>query len=106
MYLQDIHFPEPEKETAVHTTTLQVLSQTATVAECRQLEITFHDGRVLHFQGAPALGKLLHPHVLMLEVDGNLVVYPWSSIRSVEITPAPQLNPLHVVQGLTRIDSV
>ncbi|MGC4048040.1 MAG: hypothetical protein QM758_29975 [Armatimonas sp.] len=114
MYLQDIHFPELEKGAIAPTPALQVLpSQSATSAERRHVEITFHDGRVVHFHGAPALlnppqrvEALLHAHVLMLEVEGSLVVYPWSSIRSVEINPAPQLSAQQVVIGLTREDGI
>jgi len=43
--------------------------------------------------------KALEADKLILEVEGKLVIIPWSSIKQVEITPAPAAVPFGVIKG-------
>ncbi|WP_395090430.1 hypothetical protein [Armatimonas sp.] len=79
------------------------------------IAITFMDGSQVAFVGNEDSNAFLTSDhrlletrtstVLMLEVEGSLVIYPWTSIRSVEINPCPSNNSSHVQSGLRRASS-
>jgi hypothetical protein len=43
--------------------------------------------------------KALESDKLVVEADGRLVVIPWSSIRDLEVTPAPTALPFGAIRG-------
>ncbi len=43
--------------------------------------------------------KALESDKLVVEADGKLVVIPWSSIRDLEVTPAPAALPFGAIKG-------
>jgi len=45
------------------------------------------------------LERLLDNNVLMLEVDGALMVVPFSSIKYLQVSPAPGKLPDYVIKG-------
>ena len=82
-------------------------------AEKVVLTITFVNGTVQKYefprgpQDNPKLASgvetVLKAPQLLLEVGGNLVVIPMSSILSVEVSPAPSKLPATAIKGARRI---
>ena len=77
------------------------------------IKITFVDGSEATFAGQYSVSESLtsehrlletkNSTVFMLEADGNLLIYPWSSIKVLEMTPCPLSQSIHLQSGLTKI---
>ena len=74
----------------------------------RKLTIHFESGASTTFrfpkqveaaQLAAAIQKTLGEDKLCIEAEGKLLVFPWSSIRYIEASPAPEKLPSTVVRG-------
>lgn len=72
--------------------------------------IHLNDGTSLTFQFPPQIApemvsaqveKALNARMLAVEMDGSLVMIPTTSIKSVQITPAPATLPKFVIQHAT-----
>jgi len=46
-----------------------------------------------------AVKKALEADKLAIEAEGKLVIIPWSSIKHLELTPAPAALPFGAIQG-------
>lgn len=49
--------------------------------------------------------KVLEGDKLVIEVEGRLVVIPWTSIKHVELTPIPSAVPFGCIKGARIIES-
>ena len=81
-----------------------------TTQEERVCVIHMNDGTSLTFQFPPQvapemvgieLEKALNARMLAVEMDGSLVMIPTTSIKSVQVTPAPTPLPRFVIQHAT-----
>ncbi|MEW6488026.1 MAG: hypothetical protein AB1578_08930 [Thermodesulfobacteriota bacterium] len=72
--------------------------------------IHMNDGTKLTFQFPPQVGpemigieleKALNARMLAAELDGSLVMIPTTSIKSVQVTPAPTPLPRFVIHRAT-----
>ncbi|MFY8148764.1 MAG: hypothetical protein ACOVNL_06045 [Prochlorococcaceae cyanobacterium] len=82
----------------------------------RRLTIEFCDGQSLSFsfpiqREVPAervslLSRLSSSDKLMLEVEGELYIVSWNSIRYIRIDPieSDDFLPLHLLKGLRRLE--
>lgn len=46
-----------------------------------------------------AMKKALESDKLVIEAEGKLVIIPWSSIKYIEVTPAPPAVPFGAIKG-------
>jgi len=78
--------------------------------EDRQLTIYFNDGNKMEMTFPARLKnstaavlesvkKALESDKVVIEAEGKLVIIPWSSIKQVELTPAPAAVPFGAIQG-------
>ena len=78
--------------------------------EDRQLAVHFNHGGKLELTFPPrlknstaavmeAVKKTLESDKLVLEADGKLIIIPWSSIKQIELIPAPAAVPFGAVTG-------
>jgi len=65
-----------------------------------KLEVTF-PARLKNSTAAvlESVKKALEADKLVIEAEGKLVLIPWSSIKQVELTPAPAALPFGAIQG-------
>ena len=76
----------------------------------RQLTIHFTNGDKMSLTFPPklknstaavmeAMKKTMESDKLVIEAEGKLVIIPWSSIKQLELTPAPAAIPFGAIQG-------
>jgi len=86
------------------------------MATTRTVCITFLDGQVLQFEFTPPEGSELETgsrfdhfvdsNFVSLDLDGSLLMYPMSTIRSIQVTPIPKPIPRGVIQGVKNVRRV
>ena len=78
--------------------------------EDRHLTIHFNNGTKMdvtfptQIKNSPAavlesIKKALESDKLVIEAEGKLVIIPWSSIKHIELTPAPSAIPFGSIKG-------
>ena len=78
--------------------------------EDRQLTIHFNNGTKMdatfpvRFKNSIAallegMKRSLESDKLVIEAEGKLIIIPWSSIKHVELTPAPAAVPMSAIMG-------
>lgn len=76
----------------------------------RQLTIHFNAGARMDLAFPPrlknstaavmeAMKKNMESDKLVIEAEGKLFIIPWSSIKHIELTPAPAAVPFGAIQG-------
>ena len=78
--------------------------------EKRQLTIHFVDGSKISYQYptqfAPEqitkqVSSMLQNQYLIIEADGAISLYPLSSVKSIQVFPAPAVLPKNILKGAT-----
>jgi hypothetical protein len=85
------------------------------MSDNQEVTITVHlvHGEPLVFSVKPSAAKMLginddleqglHRNCMAIEVDKELLIIPYSNIKYVKVTPAPDGLPLTIIQGAEQI---